>query len=202
MGAPGRITSSAGRPAVQSKAGGPRAAFAAALAAAALVGAGCHKAETAAAPGRITPSGLPVPRWVSLRFATVNARGGPGDDYKLLWVYRARGTPLQVVAETDDWRRVCDPDGGLAWVHMRTVESRRTVMRVEPGDLALRRRPSEEAPAAAALVGRSLATLGRCRDGWCEISAGHARGWVRVGEVWGAADGPACTPDHRRSPAG
>ena len=80
-------------------------------------------------PGtRETPSGLPVPRYGVTRFATVNARGGPGDDYKLLWTYRARGVPLQIVAETFDWRRVCDPDGGLAWVHRRTVEGDRRVM--------------------------------------------------------------------------
>ena len=64
-----------------------RAAFAAALT---LAGA-------ALAADRPTPSGLPVPRYVSLKFDTVNARAGPGDDHRLLWVYHARGLPVQVV---------------------------------------------------------------------------------------------------------
>ena len=48
----------------------------------------------AASPDRQTPSGMPVPRYVSLKFEKVNARAGPGDDHKLLFVYRVRGLPL------------------------------------------------------------------------------------------------------------
>ena len=64
----------------------------------------CQPAGQASGEGakRKTPSGLDVPRYVSLKFNEVNARGGPGDDYKLLWTYRARGLPLQVIAETSD----------------------------------------------------------------------------------------------------
>src|SRR6201991_3487678 len=72
------------------------------------------------APERQTPSGMPVPRYVSLKFDKVNARAGPGDDHRLLWVYKVKGLPVQVVAETAEWRRICDPDGKLAWVHRRT----------------------------------------------------------------------------------
>jgi len=128
---------------------------------------------------------------VSLRFATVNARGGPGDDYKQLWVYRARGAPLQVIAETSDWRRVCDSDGGVAWVLKRMVETRRTVMRA-----------SEDAPVVAVLVARSLAELDRCDKGWCRLIAGRTRGWARAGEVWGTAEAPACGPERARRSGG
>ena len=47
-----------------------------------------------AAADRPTPSGLPVPRYVTLKFDRVNARAGPGDDHRLLWVYQARGLPV------------------------------------------------------------------------------------------------------------
>ena len=141
---------------------------------------------------RPTPSGLPVPRYVSLKFGKVNARGGPGDDFRLLWVYHVKGLPLQVVAETMDWRRVCGPDGQLSWVHRRTVAERRTVMRVDPHDLILHRSPSGASPASATLVGRSLAELKTCRGDWCQISAGRAKGWVRPGDVWGLADADQC----------
>ena len=40
-------------------------------------------------PAREPPSGLPVPRYVSLKFDSVNARSGPGDDHRLLWVFHA-----------------------------------------------------------------------------------------------------------------
>jgi len=146
----------------------------------------------AAAADRPTPSGLPVPRWVTLKFDKVNARKGPGDDHRLLWVYRARGLPVQVVAETAEWRRVCDPDGGLAWVHKRTTDGRRALMNVKPQPVALRRKPKPTAKVSAYLNSRALAALVRCDKGWCRVRAEGASGWVREGELWGAATRPQC----------
>jgi SH3-like domain-containing protein len=146
----------------------------------------------AAPADKTTPSGLPVPRYVSLKFAEVNARAGPGDDSRLLWVYRARGLPVQVVAETDEWRRICDPEGGLAWVHKRTTDGRRTVMRLASQPLALRGAAQPNAHVNAYLQSRALADLDRCEKGWCRIKAGAASGWTPAGEVWGTAAAAQC----------
>ena len=154
--------------------------------------AACGKHSAPEAEGRPTPSGLPVPRFVSLKFGQVNARGGPGDDYKLLWIYRTPALPLQIVAETADWRRVCDPDGGLAWVHRRTVEARRTVMRTSAEPLPLRNSPRATAGVSTTLAGRALADLVTCKAGWCEVSAGRARGWAPEAELWGTKEGALC----------
>jgi SH3-like domain-containing protein len=124
----------------------------------------------------------------------VNARGGPGDDYKLLWVYHARGLPLQVVAETYDWRRVCGPDGSLAWVHRRTVDARRTVMRTASQPLSLRRGPNPKSPIAAYLAPHALAGLETCKNGWCRVSADGVKGWAPETEVLGLSDTPQCRP--------
>ena len=98
-------------------------------------------APAVAQPERPTPSGLPVPRWVSLKSGQINARVGPGNDYKILWTYRTRGLPVQVIAETRDWRRVCDPRGGVAWVNAGTTSGRRMVMRAKPQPLPVRAKP-------------------------------------------------------------
>lgn len=141
---------------------------------------------------RPTPSGLPVPRYVSLKFDTVNARSGPGDDYKLQWVYRARGLPVQVVAETDEWRRICDPDGGLAWVHKRTTDGRRTAMRTAPGPLPIHAKPTDNSRMVAYLARRAIAPLDRCKGDWCKLKAGGKEGWARASLFWGAAEAPQC----------
>lgn len=146
----------------------------------------------ALAADKPTPSGLPVPRYVSLKFSEVNARAGPGDDHRLLWIYRARGLPVQVVAETAEWRRVCDPDGGLAWVHRRTTDGRRMVMNMRARPVAMRRSPKPEASAAAVLNPRALAALVRCSKGWCKIKAGEATGWSAASELWGMNDAVQC----------
>jgi SH3-like domain-containing protein len=169
------------------------------LAAAALaVGLGAATAE--AAQERQTPSGLPVPRYVSLKFDKVNARAGPGDDHRLLWVYRVRGLPVQVVAETAEWRRVCDPEGELVWVHKRTTEGRRTAINMQSAPAALRRRPKDASRVVAYLNPRALASLVRCDDEqWCKVRADDVSGWVKAGELWGTSDAIQCRP---RTPAG
>jgi len=142
---------------------------------------------------RPTPSGLPVPRWVSLKFDTVNARSAPGDDSRLLWVYRTRGLPVQVVAETAEWRRICDPERGLAWVHRRTTDGRRMAMRLKPEPLAMRAKAEAGSRTVAFLAPRALADLDRCnKDGWCKLKAGRRSGWAPAAEVWGTADEPLC----------
>ncbi len=146
-----------------------------------------------AAADRPTPSGLPVPRYVTLKFDTVNARGGPGDDHKLLWVYHAKGLPVQVVAENSEWRRICDPEHGLAWVHKRTTDGRRSVMRTAATPLPLRKGPRADAPVAAYLQSRSIAGLVRCgAKGWCKLKAGGVTGWAPAQELWGVDERPQC----------
>jgi len=142
---------------------------------------------------RPTPSGLPVPRWVSLKFDTVNARSAPGDDSRLMWVYRQRGLPVQVVAETPEWRRICDPERGLAWVHRRTTDGRRMAMRLKSEPLAMHAKAEASSRTVAFLAPRALADLDRCnKDGWCKLKAGRRAGWAPAAEVWGTADEPLC----------
>jgi SH3-like domain-containing protein len=150
------------------------------------------RAADAADKAPSTPSGLPVPRYVSLKFDPVNARAGPGDDHRLLWVFHARGLPVQVTAETDEWRRVCDPDGGLSWVHKRTTDGRRMVMRTLAGPAPVRAQPRANAAVTAYLAPRALAGLDRCQNGWCKIHIGRTAGWTLASDLWGAADTLQC----------
>ena len=144
-----------------------------------------------AAP-RETPSGLPVPRYVSLKFNEVNARAGPGDDYRPLWTYRAKGLPMQVIAETRDWRRVCDPQGRLGWVKGTGVSGERTAINLAPRPLPLRRGPRAGAQVAAYLAPRALAELKGCTAGWCKLSVAGASGWAPASALWGTDERAQC----------
>ena len=146
----------------------------------------------ASAADRQTPSGYPVPRYVTLKFGKVNARAGPGDDHRLLWVYRTRGLPLQVVAETSEWRRVCDPEGGLAWVHKRVTDGRRAVLNTTDRPAPLLRKPKPGAEPAAFLNVRAMASLVRCQKGWCKVKADGATGWSPEGALWGTSEALQC----------
>ncbi|MGH6970908.1 MAG: SH3 domain-containing protein, partial [Caulobacteraceae bacterium] len=162
-------------------------ALVAALALSACDGHGGEGADCPPGAKQKTPSGFCVPRYLSLKRGEVFGRLGPGRDYATVFVYRAQGLPVQVVDETADWRRICDPDGGAAWVSRVMLAGQRTVMNKGAAPVVMRRGPSDTSGVAAYLRPRSVAELGRCRNGWCEISAGGTGGWVKSSEVWGLA---------------
>lgn len=64
-----------------------------------------------------TPSGQQVPRFVSLKVDVANGRSGPSRSHPIAWRYVRAGLPMEVIAETPDWRRVRDPDGEITWMH-------------------------------------------------------------------------------------
>ena len=139
-----------------------------------------------------TPSGQPVPRWVSLRSGQVNGRAGPGADYPVVWRYTARGLPVQVLGETREWRRVCDPDGSVAWIAATRTAGRRTAMRVRPGELPLHASPRSDSRVTARLAPRAIADVDKCEDGWCRLSVGDVRGYAPEAEVFGTAGARQC----------
>lgn len=130
-----------------------------------------------------TPSGLPVPRFVSLKFAEVNGRAGPSSDHPIQWVYRRQGLPMQVVAETENWRRVRDPEGEVVWVHKRTLDGRRTAIAMRPAEVFAR--PDRAAqPQAVADPGVVVQVRG-CRDEWLRVTVDGYKGWALADDFWG-----------------
>lgn len=151
---------------------------------------GCHNPQ--ANPRRQTPSGQPVPRYLSLQDDVVNARAGPTLEHRILWAYQAKGLPVQVIAETKDWRRICDPDGHKSWVKKTGVEGRRRVIRQAQGPLAIRSAAADNAPIRAYLSHRAMADLERQERGWIRIRVDGLEGWVKEREVWGTAQASQC----------
>ena len=73
------------------------------------------------------PTGLPVPRFVSLRSAEVNVRTGPGTRYPVEWVFVKRDIPVEITAEFDTWRRIRDWEGTEGWVHQSMLSGKRAI---------------------------------------------------------------------------
>ncbi|MEM6742770.1 MAG: SH3 domain-containing protein, partial [Pseudomonadota bacterium] len=87
-------------------------------------------------PGKGPITGLPLPRYVSLKASEANVRRGPGLDRRVDWVFVRRGMPLQVIAEHGHWRRVRDMDSAVGWVHYSLIRGDRTaVVREEIADI-------------------------------------------------------------------
>ncbi|MCP5366305.1 MAG: SH3 domain-containing protein [Hyphomicrobiales bacterium] len=136
----------------------------------------------AAPPG----TGLPLPRFVSLRAGEVNMRAGPGVQYPVEWVYRRQNLPLEVFAEYRAWRRVRDWRGAEGWIHQGMLSSRRTA--IVAGDTGtLRAAPSNGAEPVARAEPGVVAQLLECPGGsdWCQVEVAGHRGWTRREALWG-----------------
>jgi len=127
---------------------------------------------------------LPLPRFVSLRSDKVNARRGPGLEYRIDWVFQRAGLPVRVVDEYGHWRRITDADEAGGWVYHSLLSSHRTAL-VTEAEVALRAGPTMDAAATAKAEQGVVGTLVRCRPEWCELDVGGVGGWVPKAAIWG-----------------
>jgi len=152
-----------------------------------------HPSAITAAPSdkpsvRSAGSGLPVPRFVSLKASRVNVRVGPGEDYRVAWIFVKPGLPIEVIQEFDNWRRIRDSDGQVGWVFQSLLSGRRTAV-VAPwksGEARpIRSSDSEEARITAYLEPGVMGEIKRCRTGWCQINGSGFSGWIARDQLWG-----------------
>ena len=145
---------------------------------------GVPAAIVAPAPTVGPVTGLPLPRYVSLKTDEGNARHGPAIEHSINWVFVREDMPLLITAEYDNWRRVEDRDGEGGWVHYSLLSGARTVI-VDRDRLPLRSRPEDNATEVALLEQNVIARLETCEVEWCRISAGGYGGWAPKTALWG-----------------
>jgi SH3-like domain-containing protein len=154
----------------------------------------CAAARAENGPGRGvgTATGLPLPRFVSLKADEVNARVGPGGDYQIAWVFRRAGLPVEVIAEFENWRQVRDASGSTGWVNGALTSARRTAV-VAPWvkdhtlfELTASRGGST---AVARIEPGAIVDIMQCDGEDCEVYAGKQKGWAPQKNLWGVYPG-------------
>jgi SH3-like domain-containing protein len=133
-------------------------------------------------------SGLPMPRFVSLKPDRVNVRAGPTRDHEVTFVYTRAGLPVEITAESDNWRRIRDWEGSEGWVYHSLLSGKRTVV-------VLPKNKSELVPLyetdnlagtiVAELQGGVVASVKRCTGTWCRVMGAGFDGWAVQDKLWG-----------------
>ena len=134
-------------------------------------------------------SGLPVPRFVSLKSDRVNVRSGPNKDQDVRWVYTRAGMPVEITAEFENWRRIRDWEGAEGWVYHSLLSGKRTAVVVPTlkDDLVPLYESSEvESGVVARLQSGVLGQLKSCNGTWCQFVGKNFDGWIRQERLWGA----------------
>jgi SH3-like domain-containing protein len=136
-----------------------------------------------------TKTALPLPRFVSLKSDKVNVRRGPSSDQAIVWVFSRAGLPVEIIAESENWRRVRDSEGADGWVFHSLLSARRTVL-IAPWSkgeesVPLYASKSTGSRAVAALQAGVLGNVMSCDGEWCEVSVDSYSGFVEQDKLWG-----------------
>lgn len=133
-------------------------------------------------------SGLPVPRFVSLKADRVNLREGPSKDHRTTWIYERAGLPVEITAEFGMWRKVRDSDGTEGWVLHNLLSGRRTAL-VAPWKkdvlFTLYAQPATNSPPLARLQPGVIGSIKTCDGAWCEIYGEGFDGYIQQNDLWG-----------------
>jgi SH3-like domain-containing protein len=154
--------------------------------------------RSGAAAQEVGPSGLPLPRFVSLRANRVNLRVGPGTNYAVEWMYTRSGIPMEIIQEYDNWRRVRDAEGAEGWINQSLLSGNRTAVAApwhkgKDVQINLHREANRGAAIRAILEPGVIASVRSCNGEWCEVEAGGHRGWVEQAQLWGVYPGETYT---------
>ena len=129
------------------------------------------------------------PQFMSLSRDKAYLREGPTYQHRILYIYRRKDLPVEVIGSYDVWRRVRDHDGTVGWMHDTMLSGRRTVLVTSKKPAAIR--PSDDPqskPVAFAQVG-VVAKLEACEAEACKISASGTEGWIQKKDIWGVGAG-------------
>jgi SH3-like domain-containing protein len=135
-------------------------------------------------------SGLPVPRFVSIKSERVNVRSGPTKTNDVNWVYTRVGLPVEITAEYENWRRIRDWQGGEGWVLHSLLSGRRTGL-VTPAAkgiddfVPIHASADLKSAITARLQAGVLAAVKQCDGHWCRITGEGFDGWIEQPRLWG-----------------
>ena len=105
---------------------------------------------------------------------------------KKLWVIQ-RGTPVEVVISIDQWVKVRDMTGTIAWIELKSLVPQRTVI-VTAATAEVRQQPDAASPLAFSAAKDVVLDLvdKTPTNGWIKVKhRDGSQGYVRATDVWG-----------------
>lgn len=136
-------------------------------------------------------TGLPIPRFVSLKSNKANMRVGPGSKFQVEWQYVKAGLPIEIIQEFDNWRKVRDSEGNEGWMLHSLLSGKRTAI-INPwekdltkGLADLKNNDDPAAKTIAKVQPGVVATVDYCGENWCHMTFKNTDGYVSKSDIWG-----------------
>jgi SH3-like domain-containing protein len=144
------------------------------------------------APEQLGPSGLPLPRFVTLKTNKVNVRKGPSSDHAVAWVFQRKGMPVEITAEFENWRKIRDSEGEEGWILQHMLSGRRFAMAATWAKEKLVSLHDDETAGSAITANLSsgaIAQVKSCDGEWCYMVTDDYEGYAKQTELWGVYPG-------------
>jgi SH3-like domain-containing protein len=134
-------------------------------------------------------SGLPLPRFVSLKDEKTHVRAGPGEKYPIQWVIERKSLPVEIVLEFENWRKIKDIEGQEGWVFQGLLSGERTGLIQAKDKVPVYKKPYDKIDKNSILSiylePSVLVRIEECEGGWCEIESSGFSGWLQRKYIWG-----------------
>ena len=144
-------------------------------------------------------TGLPIPRYVSLKSNTVKLRVGPGKKYQTSYLYQCINNPVKIIAEFDNWRKIEDINNTQGWIHQSLISGSKYVI-INNNTILIKKGLINKLTKNQSLIFQAsdeksspilkveygvLARLIKCKKHWCKIAIQNYSGWIRKINIWG-----------------
>lgn len=129
-----------------------------------------------------------VPYWASIDADKAYMRVGPGDSYKIEWVYRRVHLPVKIIRREGPWRQVEDPDGDKGWMRDLLLSRQRAAIVKGEGLAEMHGDGSDSSPVLWRVEPGVVGLLGECKQGWCAFDSDGHKGFMREDTLWGTGE--------------
>ncbi|MBB4857113.1 SH3-like domain-containing protein [Novosphingobium chloroacetimidivorans] len=129
-----------------------------------------------------------VPYWASIDADVANMRVGPGDSYRISWVYRRPHLPVKVLRREGAWRLIEDPAGDKGWMRDLLLSRQRAAIVVGKGAAEMRAEPKSGSHLQWRVEPGVVGLLGECEAGWCQFDADGHKAFAPAERLWGTGE--------------
>ena len=130
-------------------------------------------------------TGFKIPRFVSLKSDNSNLRVGPDEKYPIKLKYIVTNTPVEIIEENKNWRKIKDYEGNKGWLHKSLIKGKRFAIVNTPYEEGLQVFNKPKGNNIGKIGKRNILEVKTCLIHWCKIKYKKNTGWVNKVNLWG-----------------
>ena len=139
----------------------------------------------------------------SLRANKVNVRRGPSLNHDILWTYKKKGIPIEILEDVQGWSKVRDFEADVGWIKNTLLSKKRTGM-IEPWNILESNNSYVELyftndmkRLKMKLQAGLLVNIQECNGSICHIEIDKQLGWAIQENIFGVYPGETISLDSK-----